>query len=67
MLAMMLYWIHCRAFDAEYSVNIASTAHRRLYTLKSPATPFIHCRKKEQEKGKKAYYISEIESKKVTQ
>lgn len=35
--AMILYWIHCRAFDAEYSVKIAKTTHRLVYTRNSPA------------------------------
>lgn len=34
--AIILYWIHCNAFDAEYNVNIARTIHRREYTRKSP-------------------------------
>lgn len=36
MLAIILYWIHCRAFEAEYNVNIANTIHRLPYTRYSP-------------------------------
>lgn len=36
MFAIILYWIHWSAFEAEYITNIASTSHRRLYTLNSP-------------------------------
>lgn len=34
--AMMLYWIHWSALDAEYSVKIAKTIHRLVYTWNSP-------------------------------
>lgn len=36
MFAIILYWIHWSAFEAEYITKIASTSHRRLYILNSP-------------------------------
>lgn len=51
--AIILYWIHCSAFDAEYKVNIPKTNQRLVYTVNSPVSENREKRKRKTKKNKK--------------